>query len=294
MKKHIICSIITLLVFSIPMRAQDPTPKIKIGNVTVYESSDSIEGEGIQGHVSYDASSNTLMLNNATIESTLWAYGADESFKVKLLGNNSIKEMVSSNDSCIFFGPGSLTLGNSTVDLALNCARTDFLALTEGATLEITASETGIYTLYDDVFDSIVHYPNLVVDSSSLIVSAPYCCMFVWNWWLSGCHVVEPSDFECQLDTWTFLSSGTIHNYLEIRKGTVGLPENEAIHLKAWGVEGGLRIEGLVEGQAVEVVNMLGQVVYSAKNPASSVFIPLKHGVYVVQAGLAAVKTVVK
>ena len=276
------------------MRAQDPTPKIKIGNVTVYESSDSIEGEGIQGHVSYDASSNTLMLNNATIESTLWAYGADESFKVKLLGNNSIKEMVSSNDSCIFFGPGSLTLGNSTVDLALNCARTDFLALTEGATLEITASETGIYTLYDDVFDSIVHYPNLVVDSSSLIVSAPYCCMFVWNWWLSGCQVVEPSDFECQLDTWTFLSSGTIHNYLEIRKGSVGLSGNEASSLKAWGVDGGLRIEGLLEGQAVEVVNMLGQVVYSAKKADTEFFVPLKHGVYVMRSKDYATKVVVK
>lgn len=294
MKKHIICSIITLLVFSIPMRAQDPTPKIKIGNVTVYESSDSIEGEGIQGHVSYDASSNTMMLNNATIESNLWAYGADKSFKVKLLGGNSIKEMMSSNDSCIFFGPGSLTLGNSTVDLALNCARTDFLALTEGATLEITASETGIYTLYDDVFDSIAHYPNLVVDSSSLIVTAPACCQFVWNWWLSGCHVVEPADFECPLDTWTFLSSGTILNYLEIRKGPVGLPENEAIHLKAWGVEGGLCIEGLVEGQAVEVVNMLGQVVYSAKKADTEFFVPLKHGVYVVHSNGYATKVVVK
>jgi len=276
------------------MWAQDPIPRIKIGNITVYESSDSIVGEGIQGHVSYDASTNTLFLNNATIASNLWANGANESFKVKLLGNNSVKEMASSNDSCIFFGPGSLTLGNSTVDVAFDCARTDFLALTEEATLEIIASGTGIFTMYDYIYDSIIHYPNLVVDNSSLIVSAPYCCMFVWNWWLSGCQVVEPSDFECQLDTWTFLSSGTIHNYLEIRKGTVGLPENEAIHLKAWGVEGGLRIEGLVEGQAVEVVNMLGQVVYSAKKADTEFFVPLKHGVYVMRSKDYATKVVVK
>lgn len=278
----------------IVVSAQDSTPKISIGGIHVFESTDSIVGEGIQGHVSYDASTNTLFLNNANIASYLWAYGANESFKVKLLGNNSVKQMVSSNHSCIFYGPGSLTLGNPTVNVALDCPRTDLLALTEGATLDITASGTGISTLYDDIWDSIIHYPDLIVDSSSLVVTAPNCCQFVWWWWLSGCHVVEPSDFECQLDTWFFLSTGTIHNYLEIRSGTVGLRENEAVRLKAWGVDGGIRIEGLEEKYPVEVVNMLGQVVYSATNPASDVFVPLKKGFYVVRAGNNAIKTVVK
>ena len=300
MKKRIIlpaplfCLLFLLLALSTSIYAQEPTPKIKIGDISVFESTDSIVGESIQGHVSFDASSNTLFLNNATISSSLWVYNADTSFKVKLSGNNSINEMISSNATSIFFGPGSLTLGNSTVEIALQCARTDFLILTEGATLDITASDAGIFTLYDYIWDSIVHYPNLVIDNSDLIISAPNCCLFVWNWWLSGCHVVEPVDFEYQLDTWTFLSTGSIHNYLEIRKGTVGLPENEAFRLKAWGVEGGIRIEGMEEDCSVEVVNMLGQVVYRATAPESAVFIPLKQGAYVVRAGNGVVKTVVK
>ena len=286
--------IFLLLSSIIVVSAQDSIPKISIGGIHVFESTDSIVGEGIQGHVSYDASTNTLFLNNANIASYLLAYGANESFKVKLLGNNSVKQMASFNHSCIFYGPGSLTLGNPTVNVALDCPRTDLLALTEGATLDITASGTGISTLYDDIWDSIIHYPDLIVDSSSLVVTAPNCCQFVWWWWLSGCHVVEPSDFECQLDTWFFLSTGTIHNYLEIRSGTVGLRENEAVRLKAWGVDGGIRIEGLEEKHSVEVVNMLGQVVYSATNLESDVFVPLKKGFYVVRAGNTAIKTVVK
>lgn len=292
-KHHILCLLFLLFPFSVSLWAQDPIPRIKIGNISVYESSDSIVGEGIQGHVSYDASTNTLFLNNATIASNLWANGANESFKVKLLGNNSVKEMASSNDSCIFFGPGSLTLGNSTVDVAFDCARTDFLALTEEATLEIIASGTGIFTMYDYIYDSIIHYPNLVVDNSSLMVSAPTCCRFIWNWWLSGCHVVEPADFECQLDTWTFLSSGTILNYLEIRKGTVGLSGNEMFRLSVWGVDGGLHIEGLAEGQAIEVVNMLGQTVYGGRMSSGKHYIPLQKGFYVVRADDYATKVVV-
>lgn len=291
-KSSTFCILFLMFGFSCALWAQDSLPKIIIGDIYVYESAESIVGEGIQGNVSYDASTNTLFLNEAVIPS-LWAYRTDGYFKVKLSGNNSITRMISCNDSCAFFGPGTLTLGNASVGIALNCARTDYLALTEGATLEITASGTGIYTLYDDIDDPVPHYPLLVVNNSSLIVTAPYCCQFVWNWWLSESHVVAPQNFECQPNSWTFLSSGTIRDYLEICPGTVGLPAHETADWRAWGVDGGIRIDDLSGNQTVEVVNILGQTVCRSKASCPNTFIPLKTGIYFVRANNHTVKTVV-
>ena len=224
-KSSTFCILFLMFGFSCALWAQDSLPKIIIGDIHVYESADSIVGEGIQGNVSYDASTNTLFLNDAVIPS---------------LSNIFIHK--SSNGFLEF---GNTSLAHASVGTALDCARTDYLALTEGATLEITASDYGIFTFYDDIWDSIAHYPNLVVDNSSLIVTAPYCCQFIWFWWLSECHVVAPQDFEYQLDSWTYLSSGTIHDYLEIRPSTVGLPAHETVDWRAWGVDGGIRIDDL-------------------------------------------------
>lgn len=272
--------------------AQDISPYISIGDISLYESADSVVGEGIHGHVSFDATTNTLFLDNAAIPA-IWVYPKERCFNVKLSGNNSITGMQTDNDSCAFIGPGTLTIGSPSVSIALNCARTDYLALTEGATLEISASDYGIFTFYDDVWDSIAHYPNLVVDNSSLIVTAPYCCQFIWFWWLSECHVVAPQDFEYQLDSWTHLSSGTIHDYLEIRPGTVGLSAHESCNWQAWGVDGGILIDGLSGNQTVEVVNILGQTVYSTTSSGTNAFIPLKSGLYLVRINNHTVKTIV-
>jgi len=237
MKKLSACFTFILLSFiCTSLQAQDSIPRIIIGDISVYESADSIAGEGIQGRVAYDASTNTLTLHDAAISSFLWAYRTEGSFKVKLLGDNSIERMISSNDSCTFFGPGTLTLGGTSTGIALDCAHTDFLALAEGATVDITASEAGIYTIYDDMMDpdSILHVPVLVVDNSSLTVTAPLCFEFIPALWLSECHVVEPAGFEYQLDTWLDLSSQIFRNYLEIRAGSsdVVVPEFDAAAMK--------------------------------------------------------------
>lgn len=215
-----------LSIFNGTLYAQDSLPRISVGDVFIYESTDSIVGEGIQGYVSYDAPTNTLFLNNATLPS-IWAYRSERRFKVRLTGDNSITRIITSNDSCTIFGPGTLTLGDPTVDIALRCSHTDFLSLTEGATLNITASDVGIYTFYNHTTDqdTVLHYPLLVIDNSSLVITAPYCCQYVWDWWLSDCQVVAPQSFDYQLDSWMLLPSGTVHDYLEIRPGTVGVSE---------------------------------------------------------------------
>lgn len=276
--------------FNSSLWAQDTSPYISIGDISLYESADSIVGEGIQGHVSFDATTNTLFLDNAAVPA-IWVYSKEKCFNVKLSGNNSITGMMTNNDSCAFIGPGTLTIGSPSVSIALDCARTDYLALTEGATLEITASDYGIFTLYDYIDDPVLHYPLLVVDNSSLIVSAPTCCTVMWAWWLSECHVVAPEGLEYQLDTW--IEPEIVYNYLEIRPGTVGIPTRKAVDWQAWGVDGGIRIDGLSGNQTVEVVNILGQTVHSTISLGTNAFIPLKAGPYLVRINNHTVKTIV-
>ena len=294
MKKiYFFCIIVLVLSSKGISWAQDSLPKIRIGDISIYESADSIVGEGIQGYVSYDAVTNTLFLDNAALPS-LWACMTEGYFKVRLSGNNSIANMKTSNDSCTFFGPGTLNLGGVTVEIALDCSRTDYLALTEGAALNITASGTGIFTLYDYTMDTDLHYPLLVVDNSSLVVAAPTCCTSMWAWWLSECQVVAPADFDYQLDTWFSPEPGMVYNYLEIRAGTVGIPTHANIDWHAWGVDGGIRVEGLPDNQAIEVVNILGQTVRNATSSATDTFIPLKTGLYLVRINGKTAKIVVK
>ncbi len=296
MKKSSVFYLFVLLIgLNTSLCAQDSIPRIIIGDISIYESADSIVGDGIQGYVSYDALTNTLYLNNATVP-YLWAYRTEGYFKVRLSGDNFINKMMSSNDSCTFFGPGSLTLGGSSIEIALDCAHTDFLALTEGATVNITASEAGLFTLYDGSMDPdpILHIPNLVVDNSSLIVTAPLCFEFISDLWLSGCYMVEPSNFEYQLDTWLDLSSQVFQNYLEIRAGTVDVPSHTVSDWQAWGANGGIRMEQLPDSQTVEVLNLLGQTVRQFKTSATNVFVPLKAGVYLVRVNNQTVKVVVK
>lgn len=293
MKKTYVFSIMLLLItFSLSLRAQDPTPYITIGDINVNESTDTIVGDCIQGLVSFDAETYTLTLNDATITSNVFVrIGQD--FKIKLLGDNYISSMSLSPGYSTFIGPGTLTLGGSSVGIAIECPRTYCLTLTGGATLEITASEYGISAMYDNMTDPDPHYPSLVVDSSSLIITAPGCIFLMENIWLSECYMVAPADFQYQLDTWIPLS-GVIHDHLEIRAGTVGIPQHELASCHVWGDDSGIHIEDLESPQSVEVVNLLGQTVYEAKVSHSPAFIPMRSGVYVVRVGKQTVKTVVK
>jgi len=271
----------SMLLVAIGVRAQNPTPYITIGDINVYESTDSIVGDCIQGVVSFDAETYTLILQEATITSPVWAVRGED-FKIKLLGDNAMESLLISPSYCTFIGPGSLSIGGSSVDNAITCPRTHQLLLTEGAALEITASVCGMDAFYDVLMDPDPHFPNLAVDSSTLIITAPTCLGMFGGIWLSGCRVVAPSDFQYQLDTWIPLTSG-IHNYLEIRPGTVGVHAYETAEWRAWGVNGGVRIEGLQNNETIEVINMLGQSVSRNTPFETSTFIPLKRGYYLVR-----------
>lgn len=283
---------IMLVVGTGSLKAQDPTPYITIGDISVYASTDTIVGDCIQGVVSFDAETYTLTLQDATITSSVWAIRGQD-FKIKLLGENAMLSLLISPGYSTFIGPGSLVLGGPSVISAIACPRTYRLTLTEGATLEISASECGIDAMYDHMMDPDLRFPDLVVDNSSLIITAPSCLRMMKALWLSDCHVVTPSDFQYQLNTWIPLTTW-FENYLEIRAGTVGLPAYEAPCWKAWGVEGGIRIEGLSENYTVEVLNILGQTVRNTTSSGTSAIIPLKTGLYFVRVNNHTIKTIVK
>ena len=59
-------------------------------------------------------------------------------------------------------------------------------------------------------------------------------------------------------------------------------------------MEGRMRIDGLCEGQVVEVVNLNRQQEYLGIATTSNIIIPLVKGVHIVRIGGKAVKTIVK
>ena len=63
---------------------------------------------------------------------------------------------------------------------------------------------------------------------------------------------------------------------------------------QAWGVEGGIHLHGIKEHSSVEIINMLGQVVYRTSLEGTETYIPMKSGVYIVRGDNSAVKVFVK
>ena len=71
----------------------DTLPDIMIGGIAITESNDSIVGDCISGHVSYDALTNIMTLDNATISENV-SFWRNSHIKIKLLGNNFIQNLI--------------------------------------------------------------------------------------------------------------------------------------------------------------------------------------------------------
>ena len=134
----------------------------------------------------------------------------------------------------------------------------------------------------------------LSIDSGTLIVNADYCIQSIVGFQLNGSYIVSPEGAYYNPENKTLVTEdGPVRDYLEIRPGTVGLPAHETADWRAWGVDGGIRIDDLSGNQTVEVVNILGQTVCRSKASCPNTFIPLKTGIYFVRANNHMVKTVV-
>lgn len=286
-----------LLLCSELARGQNDTlPDIYIGDIAISETNDSVCADNIYGHISYDAETRTLTLENATVLGSIGLWR--KHIRIKLQGENTVQSLFIAPDSCTIVGPGILNIGNTEVSIAVDAGRTAYLGLEQQAVLNITASEVGISCIYDYIGDANPIYPVFDINNSSLSISAPTCYYMIPWWRLESCHLAVPSDVHYEQETLMFTREGeiiySIHDYMEIRPGTVGVREDRKTEWQAWGMEGRIRIDGLCEGQVVEVVNLNGQQEYLGIATTSNIIIPLVKGVHIVRIGGKAVKTIVK
>ena len=109
-----------------PQQAAAKDYKIKIGDVEVTsENYTDISASGgfsavKSGTVTYDPASNTLTLNNATIEGAIYNDLSEKDFHIVLVGNNTVRSRIRSESSrdLSITGSGTLTVGTPSNDYA--------------------------------------------------------------------------------------------------------------------------------------------------------------------------------
>ncbi len=286
-------------------------PHIRIADVMVSpENQDDIASDYITGTVRYDSVSRTLILQNATINHYDSGDPYDDSngntisieahrgqtVNVELIGQNTIfgtQPLVLHSGSYNITGSGSLVLNG--VLRGIRCELgVDAFRIRQGASVVIYIPywpATGFEgsSPYQD-YDQTV----LSIDSGTLIVYADYCIRSIVGFQLNGSYIVSPEEAYYDPENKTLVTEvGPVRNYLEIRPGTVGIPTHETVEWQAWGVDGGIRVESLPENQNIEILNILGQTVFSTTFSGTSTVIPLKPGLYLVRANNHTVKTIV-
>jgi len=286
-----------LLALAFAGRGQDPVSHLTIGNLDFVESNDSIAADCILGKVSYNVETNTLTLYDANIESDIILWGS--CFKIKLYGENSIKNIWITPDSCLIYGPGSLNIGSTTEGTAVGAVRVPYFCIIDRATINITASSYGIYTEYDFMGGIGEEYvpTTLFILNSTLRVRAPYCSYHVDGWFLADCHVAVPENVVYNPSTYHLTQNGTwlyfITDSLEILPGGVGVFEHDGKCLQIFGKKGGIHVNGLGGAKQVEVLDLLGHILYRATLHDTNINIPMRSGIYIVKVGNYTKKVVV-
>ena len=287
-------------------------PGIRIAKVYVTpENQDSITGDYITGTVRYDSASRTLVLQNATIyrcddpsdtyDDDYWGrtvelYGG-QVLNIELIGQNTIygiKPLTINRGGYNIIGNGSLVMNGIAGGIECGLG-VDTFRIRQGASVVIDVPyhpTTG--------FMGSAQYQNndqtvLVVDSGTLIIHADYCISRIVGFQLNGSYIVSPGGAHYDPENKTLVTAtGPVRNYLEIRPWTVGIPEHSHAGWQAWGVEGGICINYIKEYSSVEIINMLGQVVYRTLSDGTEAYIPMKRGFYIVRVGNSAVKVAVQ
>lgn len=273
----------------------DSLPDIRIGSMAISETNDSIVGDGISGHVSYNAETKTLILDNASITervSLWWRH-----IKIQMTGDNYLQHLVVVSDSCTLVGPGSLSVGSSSEETAIEAPRTAYIAIKQQAILNVIAANTGIDCMYDDIGEGIHIYPLFDIDNSSLKITAPTCFFLISFWRLNDCYIVSPSDIIYDSNNNWLTQSGNIvlsvDHYFEIMPGDVGIQNVNQNGWQSIGMPGGICLKGITGNQTIEVINLVGQSVFVGRANGSDTFIPLEKGVYIVRVGCFSRKTIV-
>lgn len=285
-----------LLLCSWMARGQnDSIPDISIGSMAISESNDSIIGDGISGHVSYNAETKTLILDNAFITERVCLWWRH--IRIQMTGNNYLQHLVVVSDSCTLVGPGALSVGSSSEETAIEAPRTAYIALKQQAMLNVIAANTGIDCMYDNIGEGTDIYPLFDIDNSSLKITAPTCFFLISFWKLEDCHVVSPSDIIYDSNNHWLTQSGNIvmsvDHYFEIMPGAVGIQDVNQNGWQSIGMSEGICLKGVTGNQTIEVINLAGQSVFVGRAEGSDTFIPLGKGVYIVRVGRFSRKTIV-
>lgn len=287
-------------------------PSIRISDVVVTpDNQGSITSNYITGSVSYDSASRTLVLQNATINCSNSSDPYDDNngktvsieahsgqvVNIELIGQNTIFgpfPLVLHNGAYNVTGSGSLILEGLIAGVFCEPG-VDAFRVMQGANVDISipyAQSVGFRgsAQYQD-------YPRTVlsIDSASLNIHADICVQSIVGFQLLGSHIVSPVGAYYDQSSMTLMTAGGIvRNYLEVRPGTVGVPTHTKTGWRAWGMEGGIRIDNIQEDSSVEVINMQGQVVFKAATSDTDTFLPMRSGVYVVRVNKSTTKVIVK
>lgn len=287
-------------------------PYIKIADVTVTpDNQENITSDYISGTVRYDSASRTLLLQNAVIYSyqssdpddfdngrtiSIEAHSG-QTVNIELVGQNAVFGQIPltlNSGSYAIKGSGSLLLDG--VHRGILCELgVDTFRISQGTSVNIAipyAQSVGFEgsAQYQD-------YPRTVlsIDSASLNIHADICVQSIVGFQLLGSHIVSPVGAYYDPTSMTLMTAGGIvRNYLEVRPGTVGVPTHTKTGWRVWGMEGGIRIDNILENSSVEVINMQGQVVFKAATSDTDTFVPMRSGVYVVRVNKSSSKVVVK
>ena len=165
--------------------------------VTVLNA-DSVVGEGITGHVSYDSLSNTLTLNNATI-ARLGYVGiqCDSSVTIQCIGNNIVdgrneNVIANSKTAMILNGANTIIQGNGNYDtLQLLTYRNP--CMQSPSSLQI--NNMTLLALIGNGIGGWANYPNLTISNSyaKILGDNNYGHIYYFNDLnLNGCQIVRP------------------------------------------------------------------------------------------------------
>ena len=218
-------------------------PYIRIADVLVSpENQDNVTSDYITGIVRYDSVSRTLILKNASINNYESGDPYDDSngntviieahsgqiVNIELIGDNTIFGKIPlelHSGSYNITGAGSLTL-NGTVAGVLCEIGVDTFHIGPGASVEIIVP----YVLSTGFTGSPQHQDYsqtlLSIDSGTLIIEAGYCIRSVVDFQLNGSFIASPEGAYYDPGDKTLVTEeGPVHDYLEIRPGTVGISD---------------------------------------------------------------------
>lgn len=300
--------VLFLMLMSLGLGTFAQYPFIRIADVLVSpDNQDSITSDYISGTVRYDSTTRTLTLQNAYIREyllppdyidvgrSIYISGRNQRFTIELIGDNVVVGLVPIeflDGDFDIKGPGSLTLNGQWWGIHGDLGTTS-IRICQDADIRIFMNpqhSTGITgTTYGG------YSTTLVIDNSRLVVTANRCIGEISEFQLTDSYIAIPEGAYFNPDSLSIVTvaGGIVREYLEILPGNVGVLEAKNPNFTVQNAPGGLYVTVFSDFSNVEIVNMLGQMVYCGRVLTGKHFIPLQKGFYVVRADDYVTKVIV-